>query len=298
MRVMTQLADIVARIDNVRQLDAVVTAMRGIAASRVQQSRALLPGIAAYATSISHAISQALTLIPDPAPEAGQRTGEKREALILFCAEHGFAGGFSHPILDAAMPADPGRMVAIVGSRGEALAPERGLKAAWTAPMASQTGAVAALANRIADALYARIVTGDVSRARVVHAGLDTEGRIATRQFSLFPLERDGIGPRESAVPPLTTVAPEILLQRLTAEYIFARLCDAAMQSFAAENAARLAAMSAASTNIRRMRDELESRKNQVRHEEITAEIVELSAGVEARMSVPNARRRESRTKA
>ena len=33
-----RLADIVTQIENVRQLDAVVTAMRGIAASRAQKS--------------------------------------------------------------------------------------------------------------------------------------------------------------------------------------------------------------------------------------------------------------------
>lgn len=33
-----RLADIVAQIQNVRQLEAVVTAMRGIAASRAQKS--------------------------------------------------------------------------------------------------------------------------------------------------------------------------------------------------------------------------------------------------------------------
>jgi hypothetical protein len=39
-----RLADVVAQIQNVRQLEAVVTAMRGIAASRAQQGRSLLAG--------------------------------------------------------------------------------------------------------------------------------------------------------------------------------------------------------------------------------------------------------------
>ena len=43
-----RLADIVTQIQNVRQLAAVVTAMRGIAASRAQKSRSLLAGIEAY----------------------------------------------------------------------------------------------------------------------------------------------------------------------------------------------------------------------------------------------------------
>jgi hypothetical protein len=59
-----RLADIVTQIENVRQLDAVVTAMRGIAASRTQKSRSLLAGIDAYNNVISRAIGQALSLLP------------------------------------------------------------------------------------------------------------------------------------------------------------------------------------------------------------------------------------------
>ena len=59
-----RLADIVTQIQNVRQLDAVVTAMRGIAASRAQKSRSLLAGIDAYSDVISCAIGQALSLLP------------------------------------------------------------------------------------------------------------------------------------------------------------------------------------------------------------------------------------------
>lgn len=54
-----RLADIVTQTQNVRQLAAVVTAMRGIAASRAQKSRSLLAGIEAYADVVSRAIGQA-----------------------------------------------------------------------------------------------------------------------------------------------------------------------------------------------------------------------------------------------
>ena len=52
-------ADILAQIQNVHQLEAVVTAMRGIAAARAQHGRALLPGIDAYSDVISAAIASA-----------------------------------------------------------------------------------------------------------------------------------------------------------------------------------------------------------------------------------------------
>ena len=96
-----RLSDIVTQTRNIRQLNAVVTAMRGIAASRAQRGRALLAGIEAYTAVISNAIGEALTLLPADGVAVQERAGAKR-GLILFCAEQGFAGAFSERVFDAA----------------------------------------------------------------------------------------------------------------------------------------------------------------------------------------------------
>jgi len=57
---------------------------------------------------------------------------------------------------------------------------------------------------------------------------------------------------------------------------VFAELCEAVTLSLAAENEARMRAMTAAKTNVSKMLDELVSRSRQLRQEEITNEIVEL----------------------
>ena len=58
-----RLTDVVTQIRDIRQLEAVVTAMRGIAASRAQKGRSLFAGIEAYTDVISHAIGRALGLL-------------------------------------------------------------------------------------------------------------------------------------------------------------------------------------------------------------------------------------------
>src|ERR1700738_885053 len=95
-----RLVDLVTQIRNVRQLGAVVTAMRGIAASRAQKGRALLAGIDAYNNVISRAIGQALNLLPPNIAGARSRHNAKA-GLIVFCAEQGLAGAFSERVLDA-----------------------------------------------------------------------------------------------------------------------------------------------------------------------------------------------------
>lgn len=275
-----RLPDITARIENVKQLRAVTTAMRGIAAARAQQSKGLLAGIGAYAEAISRAIGQTLNFVPF-SPTVGFDRASGR-ALILFCAEQGFAGALSDRILDAAGRDIAASHLMLIGTRGAGIARERGLNPGWMLAMASQVGAVAAVANRVAEALYALIAKGAIARAEVVFAHLDAAHVIGVERKALFPLDLERFRQKEASIPLLTTLELEVLIERLAVEYIYAVLCEAAMHAFAAENQARMEAMGSVANNIDRTLCELQQRENQVRQEEVTAEIVELASSVEA----------------
>jgi F-type H+-transporting ATPase subunit gamma len=75
----------------------------------------------------------------------------------------------------------------------------------------------------------------------------------------------------------MITLSPTGLLERLAEEYVYAQVCEAAMEAFAAENEARVASMSAAEANIEDMRAQLQAQERLVRQEEITAEVVDLA---------------------
>jgi F-type H+-transporting ATPase subunit gamma len=276
-----RLADVVAQIQNVRQLEAVVTAMRSIAASRAQQGRSLLAGIRAYADVISGAIGQALSLVPPDGPPPIQLQ-RGRPGLILFCAEQGFAGAFSERVLDALMSDLAGATIFLLGARGIAVAGERGIRLAWSAPMVTRAGAISSFANLIADALYERVADGTVTQVDVVFSRSRPGVGIEINRHSLLPIDLARFTRPVQNQPPLTTLAPWTLLERLASEYVYAQLCEAAMHAFAAENEARMMAMAAAKTNIESKLRGLSRREHQLRQEEITTEIVELAAGAEA----------------
>ena len=63
--------------------------------------------------------------------------------------------------------------------------------------------------------------------------------------------------------------------------YMYVSLYEAYYQSKFSENMVRRIAMQAATDNANDMREQLRNRFNQLRQEEITQEILELSAGVE-----------------
>ncbi|ACB96352.1 F0F1 ATP synthase subunit gamma [Beijerinckia indica] len=279
-----RLSDVAARIHSVRQLSAVITAMRGIAASRSREARSQLDGVRAYAQTIAEAIGHALAFLPErpqtePAGRAAQGHG-----IIALCAEQGFAGTFNERVLDAAgrlISAAPDRRTALllVGDRGLMVARERGLAIAWSAPMAAHAGQAASLANQIVEELYRRIDGDHMTRISIVHAVPGPSAAVNIAEKVLVPFDFGRFPLAHGAVHPLITLPPDILLARLAEEYIFAELCEAVMLSFAAENEARMRAMIAAKTNVAKTLDGLIARSRQLRQEEITNEILELDSG-------------------
>jgi F-type H+-transporting ATPase subunit gamma len=278
-----RLSDIVTQIQNVRQLQAVVTAMRGIAASRAQKGRALLAGIETYTDVVSRAIGQALNLLPIDVTSAPPLR-KARIGLILFCAEQGFAGAFSERVLEEASDVLDDAVILIVGTRGAVVATERGIKPAWSAAMPSHVDAISSFANRLADALYDNVATGAIAKAEVIFSRYVSGRGIHIDRHSVLPIDFGRFKRPIERQAPLTTLAPELLLERLAAEYVYAQLCEAAMHSFEAESEARMLAMGSAKTNIDTKLSDLSQRERQLRQEEITTEIVELAAGAQASM--------------
>ena len=271
-----RLADTGARIEGVRQLGAVVNAMRGIAAARVQQARRQLIAVDEYAATIAGAIGRAAALVPPAGPESARQSS--RPALVLFCAEQGFAGAFSERVLEAARADLATAELFLIGTRGRAAAAERGIVADWTSAMPSHSAGVPRLADRVAEALYARIATGAIDRLDVVFTGRHLSRGAIVERSRLFPLDTTRFPRPGDAQTPLLNLPPAVLLGELTADYLHARLCNAALHAFAAENEARMEAMEAARHQIERQLASLRATQRHVRQEEITAEIIELAA--------------------
>ena len=271
-----RLADIGLRITGMRQLGSVVNAMRGIAASRAQQARNQLTAVDAYAGIIAAAIGRTQPLLPADPP-----TPEGPPALVLFCAEQGFAGAFSERMLNAAA-GTPAKDMFLIGTRGRSAAAERGIEPAWTHAMPSHTAGTPRLADSIVEALAAN--TG-YSSVDVLYTDWQPTAGVSTTRRRILPFDPANFPPPRSASPPLLNLSPASLLAGLTIEYLHGQLCSAALHAYAAENEARMEAMAAAHTQIERQLSDLESTRRMVRQEDITAEIIELAAGESASRS-------------
>jgi F-type H+-transporting ATPase subunit gamma len=278
-----RLADVGARIEGIRQLGAVVNAMRGIAAARAQQARNQLNAVDSYTTTIAVAIGRALALGSSKRPGAPHTL--TKPALVLFCAEQGFAGAFSERVLNSAGADLATSEVFLIGTRGGAVAAERGIAPRWKSAMPSHSLGVPQLADRVAEALYTRIATGEIDRLDAVFSEWKPGYGIRVERCRLFPFDMSVFPRPADANAPLLNLEPGALLRELTADYMHAQLCNAALHAFAAENEARMEAMASARNQIERRLSALQSTQRQVRQEEITAEIIELAAGETASRS-------------
>jgi F-type H+-transporting ATPase subunit gamma len=273
-----RLAELETRVASIRELRDIVGAMRGLAAMRVQEAEHSIASTRAYADIVRASLWRAISLVPDTS--GATRPGKPAPgAIVLFGAEHGLAGDFNSRIIRGAGKA--AGVLLVVGTRGAAACQERGLSVAWCCPMATHVGAVTVTARRVSEELYRRFSRGAVSAAAIVVARYEGGTRSTVTTDRLLPVDAPPAMPGRG-LPPLVNLPPIALVERMLEEYLFAELAHAAMESFASENAARLATMQAARRNIEEKLDQLTMTARAVRQDEITAELLDIATGAEA----------------
>lgn len=264
-------ANLSSRIDGIRQLGSVVRAMTGIAGARARTARTQIAAVDSYAVTLEEALSQALAGVP---PEDVRLTA--RPALIVFCAEQGFVGGFSERVLEEVGALPAGTDLFLAGSRGTAIAAAHGLSPAWSAAMPSRSASLPKFADRVLAAVFE---VGFPRMVSVVHMTW-SRGQSHVESRTLFPLKRAMAG--GSRTLPLTNLPSAALAAALGLDQLHALVTRAALNAFVAENEARMAAMSAASRQIEEELGVLEAVARRVRQEAITAEIIEIAGGAMA----------------
>ncbi|HVB38641.1 MAG TPA: F0F1 ATP synthase subunit gamma [Vicinamibacterales bacterium] len=280
---MERLGQVKERIASITELQGIVGAMRSLAAVHLRQAQQSLPGIREYSSVIAAAVADALILSAAP-PRARPPAEPARPMLIVFSAEHGFGGAFADRLLDRAseLVAQRNARLYIAGTRGARLAAERGLDVDDTTPMASHLGGVQAAARRVTAALYRFVSTGAVSRASMLYAACRTGAQFVLHEQALFPLDPAALPAGAERVTPTHYLPAPALVEKLTTEYLLAQLLEAATESFASENAARLRTMTAAHDNVKKKLEDLIAQERRLRQEAITTELIDVVTGAEA----------------
>lgn len=278
---MSRPEEIQERIGNIRQIDSIVSALRAIAATHQVEARAHLEAIRAHEAAVAEALSVALAALAEVPRDASD---PDPGLAIIVGATQGFCGAYADRLTEAAKAeAARGARLMVVGARTSAALAD-GPPPVWTGDMVAHAREIPAFASRLADALFAEVVHIPGLAVRIVFADPAertlplVRRRLFPFDFARFPLWRNA--------PVLTTLDAASLVAALVEEYVFAELCEALMLGFAAENAARVAAMARARSNVREQEAELESAFRRARQEQMTTEIIEVTS-VDADIRAP-----------
>ena len=278
---MSRLVEITHRLTSMNELADIVGAMRSLAGMRMQEAQQALVGVGSYVESMTRALGMALSLDQSSGSDTGGLRGHR--ILVLCGAEHGFVGGFNDRLLDAAVKVlQHGDELFVIGARAAAVALERGVAVAWSGSMATHAAAASDSVARPIRELYRRLARAEVLGLAVMYARARPGNPLEVTHRSLLPIDRAAFPAAVPRSPPLHQLAPGVLVQRFIAEYLYAILTEAAVESIAAENAARLAAMEAARENVDRKLESLREQFRQARQTEITDELLDLITGTEA----------------
>jgi len=268
---MAELARIEARLESFEQLGALVTAMRSVAAVRAREAQEALTGTETFCTTVDRAIAR---LDYSPPPVSHEETGQP--VLLAITTENGFVGGFNTRILEQVRDVRKSdETLVLIGRRGQILAGEMQLKPDIVFPMTSRVSGVTQLARRVSRQLVG------VKQARVVFAQHQQSGTFDVPHRKILPLDPLD-RPSDSVAPPLHHLPKNDLMDQLAAEYLFAQIAHAMMESLVCEHNARLLTMDAASRNINGLHDKLRREERMARQEQTTSDMLDVIVGSEA----------------
>ena len=284
---MPSLIDIRRRIRSVKNTQQITKAMKMVSAAKLRRAQDRVISARPYAAALRKVIANVAAAGAgddrvSANPLLAQRP-EKRALLILVSGDKGLAGAFNTNLIKAAsrFPAEHGgaeMTLELIGRKGRDYFRKRSFKISGdqiglaAKPQYNETAAIARRAMEMfrkeeIDAVYLlfnefkSIMTQKVTLSRVLPVEVKAE---------------------QAAVDYIFEQPPGEMLEALLPRYVEMEIYRALLESTAAEHAARMTAMDAATSNAGDVIDTLTLNMNRVRQASITKEIIEVVSGAAA----------------
>ncbi|MEX2272260.1 MAG: ATP synthase F1 subunit gamma [Vicinamibacterales bacterium] len=310
--------DLRRRIRAVKSTQQITKAMKMVAASKLRRAQERLVSARPFATEMLRVLnSLAARVEPDAHPLLEDRPPASGPTLlIVITADRGLAGSFNANVVKAAtafIAKDAGGDVAVglIGRKGRDFFVRRGFDVRYEAVNIFQKVQYED-ARKIAEAAIdeftggARERSGASGSPRVTELG-GVQGSPPSNKVSsvylvynefksiisqrvvierLLPIARLDIEPgpdtNEQQVDYLFEPGSDQILESLLPRHVETQVWRALLESAAAEHAARMTAMDAATRNSSEILESLTLYMNKVRQAAITREIIEVVSGAEA----------------
>jgi F-type H+-transporting ATPase subunit gamma len=280
---MPSLIDIRRRIRSVKSTQQITRAMKLVSAAKLRRAQdrvlAARPYSAELAKLLADVVRSAKTDERLVHPLLAERPA-KRIQLILITADRGLAGAFNSNLIKAAqqfLTEQAGKKVEMeaVGRKGSEFFRKRhGAMSGERVGMTEKANY--AYAADIAKNIIARFTAGEIDAVYLLYnefKSVMTQRLVVSR---ILPVE---LPPEAEAIEFIFEQPPAQMLDKLLPRYVEITIYQALLESGAAQQAARMTAMDAATTNAAEMIDNLTLYMNRVRQASITREIIEVVSG-------------------
>lgn len=285
---MPSLIDIRRRIRSVKNTQQITKAMKMVATARLRRAQErvinarpysrmagdILRNVAAAAAGDERVSENPLLAVRE----------ERRIQLILVTSDRGLAGGFNSNLIKAAqqfLAEHAGQQVEmeLYGRKARDFFTRRAAKVSGEVTGISQAPSLAD-AKTLADKMLERFKNDEVDAVYLLYNEFKS---VLTQKVTLKKILPIAVtAERAPQRDYIFEQPPAEMLGRLLPNYILLQILEAFLESAAAEHAARMTAMDAASTNANDVINKLTLYMNRVRQATITREIIEVVSGASA----------------
>ena len=287
---MPSLKAIRKRITSVKNTRKITRAMKLVSTAKLRRAQEALIAARPYTAGIAQVVSELSAVAGAGAHPLFEERPAAKVALVVITSDRGQAGAFNANVIKTTERyirdelAGAQVSLRIIGRKGNQYFSRRKTKIASFDP--SPTGATALQSAReTANRVIADFEAKQVDRVYVVYNEFRSAISQVVKVKQLLP-----VVPEPSKQPIKAETAPdflyepskETLLARLVPLYVQIQLYRAALESIAAEFAARMTAMENATKNAGEMIARLTLSYNRARQAAITKELLEIIGGAEA----------------
>jgi F-type H+-transporting ATPase subunit gamma len=285
---MPSLIDLRRRIRSVKNTQQITKAMKVVSAAKLRRAQDRVLAARPYAQSIRRMLANVIQAVGEGHEAEGLeflvKRPEKRVQLLVITADRGLAGAFNSNVIRTAqkfIQDNSGTEVQLelIGRKGRDFFRKRHRHITGDYSTIFQKVVRYEDALEIAQKVTERFKKGEIDAVYMVlnnFKSLMASRLVVSRLLPLEPPEK------QEQIDYIYEQPPGVLLERLLPRYIEAQIYRALLESAAAEHAARMTAMEAASSNAAEVIDSLTLKMNRVRQASITREIIEIVSGAAA----------------
>jgi len=284
---MPSLIDIRRRIRTVKNTQQITKAMKMVSAAKLRRAQDRVIAARPYAESMQRMLANVAQAASDEEasriPLLAQRP-EKRIQLIVMTADRGLAGAFNANVNRAAqkfMQEHSGADIALelVGRKGRDFFRRRHKNITGEYATFFQKAVRYEDARDIAQKVIQRFEKAEVDAVYLVVNHFKNVVSSVLSITRILPVE---VPAEKVIIDYIYEQPPHQLLRGLLPRYVEVEIYRAMLESAAAEHAARMTAMDAATSNASDVIDRLTLNMNRVRQASITREIIEIVSGASA----------------